>query len=148
MSRKSHRDGRTEILIPCGIGELIDKITILEIKAGHLNDQQQLDNVRYELALLRMMKIQNELTGAALDRLENELKTTNTRLWDIEDGLRLREAQQDFGGEFVELARQVYQTNDRRAALKKAINILFNSAIVEEKSYAGVAAKKPNSGSR
>jgi hypothetical protein len=132
-------------MIPCGIGELIDKITILEIKADHLTDPQQLDNVRYELALLRVMKIENGLVGKALERLENELKTTNAQLWDIEDALRAHEAKEDFGAAFVELARQVYQTNDRRAAFKRAINILFNSAIIEEKSYAA-SGLKPTTG--
>ncbi|WP_244427122.1 DUF6165 family protein [Methyloferula stellata] len=146
MSRSLHRRDRAEIMVPCGIGELIDKITILEIKADHISDPQQLDNVRYELALLRVMKIEKNLVGAALERLEGELKTTNARLWDIEDALRLHESRQDFGTGFVELARQVYQTNDRRAALKKAINILFNSSIVEEKSYAGGPLSAPKSG--
>ncbi len=144
MSRSHHRRDRAEIMVPCGIGELIDKITILEIKADHLTDPQQLDNVRYELALLRVMKIENGLVGRALERLEAELKATNTQLWDIEDALRLHEAKQDFGAGFVALARQVYQTNDRRAAFKKAINILFNSAIIEEKSY--TPSSKPTAG--
>lgn len=146
MSRSLHRRDRAEIMVPCGIGELIDKITILEIKADHISDPQQLDNVRYELALLRVMKIEKNLVGAALERLEGELKATNGRLWDIEDALRLHESRQDFGAGFVELARQVYQTNDRRAALKKAINILFNSSIVEEKSYASGPLSAPKSG--
>jgi hypothetical protein len=141
---KSHRRDRAEIMVPCGIGELIDKITILEIKADHLTDPQQLDNVRYELALLRVMKIENGLVGRALDRLEAELKATNEQLWDIEEALRRHEAKEDFGAGFVALARQVYHTNDRRAAFKKAINILFNSSIIEEKSYA--PASKPNAG--
>ncbi len=135
MNSNHHRHGRAEVLAPCGIGELIDKITILEIKAEHLQDARQLDNVHYELSLLRMLKIENGFIGADLGRLEDALKAANTRLWDIEDGLRLLEAKQDFGAAFVALARQVYQTNDRRAALKKQINILFNSSIIEEKSY-------------
>ena len=145
MSKSQHRRDRAEIMVPCGIGELIDKITILEIKADHLTDPQQLDNVRYELALLRVMKIENGLVGRALERLEAELKATNEQLWDIEDALRVHEAKADFGASFVELARQVYQTNDRRAAFKKAINILFNSSIIEEKSYA--SSVKPHAGS-
>jgi hypothetical protein len=88
------------------------------------------------------LKVKHGLVGSALDRLENELKNTNLKLWDIEDALRLHEADGDFGADFVELARQVYQTNDRRAAIKKAINILFKSAIIEEKSYAGSAPKR------
>jgi Family of unknown function (DUF6165) len=146
VSKSLHRRDRADIMVPCGIGELVDKITILEIKADHFNDPQQLDNVRYELSLLRMMKIEHGLVGSGLERLEAELKATNARLWDIEDALRLREAKQDFDAGFVDLARQVYQTNDRRAALKKAINILFNSSIIEEKSYTGGALSTPKSG--
>ncbi len=142
MSTSQNHSGRAEISIPCGIGELIDKITILEIKAGHLTNMEQLDNVRYELSLLRLLKVKHGLVGSALDRLEAELKNTNVKLWDIEDALRLHEAKEDFGADFVELARQVYQTNDRRAALKKAINILFKSSIIEEKFYAGAAPKR------
>jgi hypothetical protein len=129
------------MLVPCGIGELIDKITILEIKADHLTNTEQLDNVRHELSLLRLLKVKNRLVGAALDRLEAELRNTNLKLWDIEDALREHEAEQDFGADFVELARQVYRTNDRRAAIKKAINLLFNSAIIEEKSYLAPGSK-------
>ncbi len=146
MSKGLHRRDRVEIMVPCGIGELIDKITILEIKADHITEPQQLDNVRYELSLLRVMKIEKGLVGSALERLEDELKATNARLWDIEDALRLHEAKADFGAAFVELARQVYQTNDRRAVLKKAINILFNSSIIEEKSYAAGAFSTSKSG--
>lgn len=136
MSKSLFRRDHAEILAPCGTGELIDKITILEIKADHLTEPLQLDNVRYELSLLRTIKIEHGLVGKALARLEEELKATNARLWDIEDALRLHEAKADFGPAFVELARQVYLTNDKRAALKKAINILYKSSIVEEKSYA------------
>jgi hypothetical protein len=134
------------MLVPCGIGELIDKITILEIKAGHLTNMEQLDNVRHELSLLRLLKVKNGLTGSALEKLEKELKNINLKLWNIEDALRRHEAIEDFGAAFVQLARQVYQTNDRRAALKKAINILFNSSIIEEKSYL-VPGSKAKSGS-
>ncbi len=130
--------------MPCGIGELIDKITILEIKADNLTNNEQLDHVRHELSVLRLLKVKNGLVGNALERLEAELKTTNLKLWDIEDRVRAHETRQDFGPAFVELARQVYQTNDKRAALKKAINILFNSSIIEEKSYvASVQKQKP-----
>ncbi len=135
MSRSLHRRGCAEILVPCGVGELIDKITILEIKAEHAANLLQLENIRHELTLLRLLKIENQLTGAELDRLEADLKVTNAYLWDIEDALRLQEARGDFGAAFVERARQVYQANDWRAALKKHINILFNSGIVEEKLY-------------
>ncbi len=139
MSSNSYRRSRSDVLAPCGIGELIDKITILEIKADRLQDARQLDNVAYELSLLRRLKIENGLVGAKLNELEDALKAVNTRLWDVEDELRLHEAKLDFGAAFVALARQVYQTNDQRAALKKQINILFNSSIIEEKSYGSSA---------
>jgi len=129
-----------EILLPCGVGELIDKITILEIKAAHFKNPVQLANVRYELALLRKLKIEHGFVGAEFDRLEAELQKTNAALWDIEDALRLHEDRQDFGEAFVTFARSVYKTNDRRAALKKEINLLCKSTIVEEKSYASFAA--------
>lgn len=135
MSTSFQSRDRAEVLLPCGVGELVDKITILEIKAAHLKDARQLENVRYELELLRRLKIEKGFIGAELDRLESDLKASNTQLWDIEDALRLHEERQDFGPAFVDLARQVYKTNDRRAAVKKEINILFNSSIVEEKSY-------------
>lgn len=144
MSTSLHHRGRKDLLVPCGIGELIDKITILEIKADNLTNNEQLDHVRHELSVLRLLKVKNGLVGNALERLEAELKTTNLKLWDIEDRVRAHETRQDFGPAFVELARQVYQTNDKRAALKKAINILFNSSIIEEKSYvASVQKQKP-----
>ncbi len=132
---------QAEILLPCGAGELIDKITILEIKADHLTDAGQLDNVRYELARLRMLKIEHGLVSLEVLRLEDALKATNMQLWHIEDSLRLHEQKQSFDSVFIDLARQVYKTNDRRAALKKEINLLCKSAIVEEKSYAAASKK-------
>ncbi len=123
------------IAIPGAVGELIDKITILEIKESHIGEAANLENIRRELALLRMLKSECGLGGARLAKLQAELKSMNGVLWNIENALRGHESREDFGAGFVSLARQVYKTNDRRAALKKKINLLFNSMIIEEKSY-------------
>jgi hypothetical protein len=125
----------TEIAIPAAVGELIDKITILEIKESHIGEAAKLENIRRELTLLRRLKSECGLGGARLAELQAELKSMNCVLWNIEKALRGHEASDDFGAAFVSLARQVYKTNDRRAILKKKINLLFNSVIIEEKSY-------------
>jgi len=126
------------ILVPVGAGELIDKLTILAIKLERIEDPAKRANVRREHALLGATRA--EAVGAVdgLAPLEAALKAVNEALWDIEDAIRACEAAGDFGPRFVELARSVYRENDRRAALKKDINRLTGSAIVEEKSYAGV----------
>lgn len=125
--------------IPGSAGELIDKITILEIKETRIEDAAQLANIRNELALLRQLRADCAFGGERLAGLESSLKLINHQLWDVENALREHEARGDFGENFVSLARQVYKTNDRRAALKREINMLFNSPIVEEKSYGKVA---------
>ena len=124
------------IRTPCSIGELIDKITILRIKAERIADPAKLDNVRRELALLEALQREEGLAGAALEALADDLAAVNARLWDVEEALRICERDGDFGPRFVALARSVYATNDQRAALKRAVNSLFGSALVEEKSYA------------
>jgi hypothetical protein len=125
------------IMAPIAIGELIDKITILEIKAGRIREPDKLRNVRAELELLRELWDRAGLNTAEMSGLADELRAINTTLWDIEDDIRACEAQGDFGPRFVTLARNVYHSNDRRSAVKKRINLAFGSAIVEEKSYAG-----------
>ncbi|MGH6795482.1 MAG: DUF6165 family protein, partial [Methylocella sp.] len=125
----------TEITIPAAVGELIDKITILEIKESRIGEAAKLENIRRELTQLRTRKSECGLEGARLAELQAELKSMNGVLWNIENALRAHEAREDFGATFVSLARQVYKTNDRRATLKKKINLLFNSVIIEEKSY-------------
>lgn len=117
-------------------GELIDKITILEIKAERIGDAAKRAHVRTELDLLARTRDAEVPPGPALDRLTAELRTVNARLWDVEDELRDCEREQRFDADFVRLARAVYRTNDRRAALKKQINTLLGAEIVEEKSYA------------
>ena len=123
------------ILAEISPGELIDKITILEIKRERLSDAAKLANVRYALDRLQETRSATLAAKGELGRLEAELKAVNERLWDIEDEIRDCERRSDFGAAFVALARQVYRQNDRRAALKKAIDGLYGSAMTEEKSY-------------
>jgi len=125
------------IMAPIAIGELIDKITILEIKAERIQDPDKVRNVRAELALLRDLRDRAGLSTSEMDGLADELRSINAALWEIEDDIRACEAQGDFGPRFIALARSVYHSNDRRSAVKKRINHAFGSAIVEEKSYAG-----------
>jgi len=118
---------------PISIGELVDKITILEIKKNKLQDSK-LENVLKELSFLRklMEKHQIEIT----DDLFTQLKEINLTLWNIEDQIRIKERNKEFDNIFIELARSVYFKNDKRAEIKKRINRLSNSEITEEKSYA------------
>jgi hypothetical protein len=124
------------LLVEIGAGELVDKITILRLKADRIADPGRLANVRTELAALDRAARSHLAPSRELDRLEGELLAINTQLWDIEDEIRRFEKAGDFGPSFVALARAVYKTNDRRAAVKKAINLLTGALIVEEKSYA------------
>jgi hypothetical protein len=123
------------ILAPISAGELIDKITILRVKAERIGDPAKEANVRKELALLEATAAEHLPVSDELVRLTAELTAVNAALWDIEDGKRDCERRQDFGPEFVALARRVYMDNDRRAAVKRAINAAVGSEIVEEKSY-------------
>jgi hypothetical protein len=122
--------------VPIGPGELIDKITILEIKATHLDAPEKLANVRAELAALVSARDAAIDASASLADLTTALKDVNAILWRIEDEIRDCERARDFGPRFIELARAVYRTNDERAALKRRINDLLGADIVEEKSYA------------
>jgi len=116
-------------------GELLDKITILEIKAENIADRDKLANVRHELDTLTTARASSLPDSRALDRLTADLKAVNARLWAIEDAIRACERADDFGPAFIQLARDVYRTNDRRAAIKRQVNDLLGAAIVEEKSY-------------
>jgi hypothetical protein len=123
---------KTNVLtIPASIGETLDKISILSIKSDRITDGRKLSNVHTELA---------QLVSAACDHrypeLEAELRSVNEALWDIEDRIRVKERLQEFDDEFVQLARSVYVTNDKRAEIKRRINELSGSALIEEKSYA------------
>jgi len=117
-------------------GELIDKITILRIKSERISDEAKQKNVRTELDILSATLAKDVPASEELTRLDGELQKVNEALWEIEDDIRECERQGDFGDEFIRLARAVYVTNDKRAALKKEINLLLGSTIVEEKSYA------------
>ena len=119
---------------PVSWGELIDKITILQIKSERIEDAAKRRNVDTELALLEARRA-TAPAGGEVERLTAELKAVNTELWVIEDDIRDCERAQDFGPSFIALARAVYHTNDKRAALKRALNEALGSAIVEEKSY-------------
>lgn len=125
----------SSVLIEVGAGELIDKITILRIKSERMSDPAKLANVEHELKVLTKARAENLPVSPEIDHLEEELKEINARLWVIEDDIRACEAEKDFGQKFIELARSVYIQNDRRAAVKKSINGLCGSSIVEEKSY-------------
>jgi Flp pilus assembly protein TadD len=122
-----------------GPGELVDKITILEIKRERLKDQSKLRNVALELEALNAARERAMERSDELQQLTADLKVVNETLWEIEDEIRIHESRQDFGKRFIELARAVYHRNDRRAALKRRINELVGSEIVEEKSYENYA---------
>ena len=124
---------RTEvILIPISIGELIDKISILKIKLKKMTGEQ-LINVNKELKALEAKLIEKKLKIDT--KLSSDLAEVNLLLWQIEDKIRLKETCNEFDDEFIQLARSVYQQNDKRASLKREINILYNSQLVEEKLY-------------
>jgi uncharacterized protein YukE len=123
------------IHIPMSPGELLDKITILEIKSERISDAGKLANVRHELQLLNDTWQQAVKADAAVQRLHAELKAINEELWEIEDDIRDKEKAREFDQRFIELARAVYVTNDKRAAAKKELNQYLGSTIVEEKSY-------------
>lgn len=124
-----------DILVPVSPGELLDKITILRIKAVRITDPGKLANVRTELELLEETWRASVPDPAALAGDEQALERVNSDLWDIEDKIRERELAQQLDSRFIELARAVYVTNDERAAIKKRINIALGSRIMEEKSY-------------
>lgn len=125
------------IQAPISLGELIDKITILEIKAVHISDESKLKNVTHELTVLNE-KVDTLLDAAGqakLQPLKQALKDINQELWVIEDDIRDCERAKEFSDKFIQLARAVYFTNDKRAAVKKDINLAFGSELIEEKSY-------------
>ena len=123
------------INVPVSFGELIDKITILEIKSERISDETKLANVRHELDLLEHTWKSSAASNTDLSESRNELKSVNEALWEIEDRIRVKESEKAFDAEFIELARSVYVINDRRAAVKKEINLALGSELVEEKSY-------------
>lgn len=125
----------SEISVPVSFGELLDKITILEIKSERMTDAAKLANVRRELAALGATWAAHPASKPDIAALRAALKAVNERLWVIEDDIRLKEKAQAFDAEFVRLARAVYFENDERADIKKRINLALGSTYVEEKSY-------------
>ncbi len=129
-----------ELMAPVSPGELLDKLTILEIKQDRIVDPEKRVNVIHELEVLSALWAKaspapDRIRELGLDAMRAELKAINESLWTIEDEIRECESRKDFGAAFVDLARAVYQTNDRRAAVKKKINLALGSELVEEKSY-------------
>lgn len=123
------------IKIDVSVGEIMDKLTILEIKAEKIQDEAKLANVRKERDSLLPVISQPAYQTDEVKQLVAKLKSINLKLWDIEDDIRLKEAEKAFDEGFIELARSVYFTNDERAAVKKQINLATGSELVEEKSY-------------
>ena len=125
------------IHVPVSPGEVLDKITILEIKSERMQDPGKLANVRIELALLQQTWAESVVPDSVISRLHDQLKQINEALWEVEDDIRDKERRKEFDEQFVELARKVYFTNDRRSQVKKELNLHLGSQIVEEKSYQG-----------
>ena len=123
------------IHVPVSPGEVLDKITILEIKSERIEDAQKLANVRVELELLRSTWAERIDEDDTIRELHTQLKEINETLWEIEDDIRDKERAKEFDERFIELARSVYFTNDRRSEVKKKLNLHLGSQIVEEKSY-------------
>ncbi len=125
-----------EVSVEVSPGELIDKITILEIKLERIEDEDKLKNVKLECETLTRARDEAIEATPKLEKLTADLKDSNERLWEIEDDIRQCEHDKDFGDRFVELARAVYVNNDQRSRLKREINELLGSHLIEEKSYA------------
>ncbi len=125
-----------QIQVPVSPGELLDKITILEIKSERISDADKLANVQLELSILNKTWSGSVRADSTIERIHADLKRINEALWEIEDDIRVKERAGEFDDRFIELARAVYVTNDQRSAAKKELNIHLGSDIVEEKSYA------------
>ncbi len=123
------------IHVPVSPGEVLDKITILEIKSERMSDPEKVANVKVELALLQETWADSVSEDSVINDLHAQLKEINEALWEIEDDIRDKERAGEFDERFIELARNVYFTNDRRSKIKKDLNLHLGSEIVEEKSY-------------
>jgi transcriptional regulator of nitric oxide reductase len=123
------------IRVPVSPGEVLDKITILEIKSERMSDPEKVANVRVELVLLKETWSQAVAEDDVVRELHTQLKEINEALWEIEDDIRDKERAREFDQRFIELARSVYFTNDRRSEVKKKLNLHLGSQIIEEKSY-------------
>ena len=131
----------TEIRVPISPGELIDKITILEIKNERMTDAKKIANVKLELSMLLATWKESDYSKVDIAAEWKGLREINLKLWIIEDDIRDKEGDKQFDARFIELARAVYVTNDERAAIKRVINDKLGSKIVEEKSYANYLGK-------
>ena len=124
-----------QLQVPVSVGEVLDKITILQIKLAHISDANKRVNIQNELDALLPLVAGDVFTTVEMQGLMAELKSVNEALWDIEDDIREKEAAKSFDAEFIKLARAVYVTNDKRAEIKKQINLATGSTLIEEKSY-------------
>ena len=124
-----------QLQVPVSVGEVLDKITILQIKLAHISDVAKRFNIQNELDALLPLVAGDAFTTDQMRGLMAELKSVNEALWSIEDDIREKEAAKSFDVEFIRLARAVYVTNDKRAEIKKQINLATGSALIEEKSY-------------
>lgn len=124
------------IKVDLAYGELLDKITILQIKSERITDENKLSNVNKELELLNDLWKLDKKSSVDIASEFTALKEINEKIWDIEDGIRDKERIKEFDQEFIELARSVYFSNDKRAEIKRAINLKLGSDLIEEKSYA------------
>ena len=124
-----------QLQVPVSVGEVLDKITILQIKLANISDAVKRVNIQNELDALLPLVAGDEFTTEQMLGLMAELKVVNEALWHIEDDIRQKEAAKSFDAEFIKFARAVYVTNDRRAEIKKQINLATGSALIEEKSY-------------
>ncbi len=124
-----------KVNIPVSLGELLDKISILEIKKKKIQNESKLKNIKKELIGLRNVLDKLNIDLSQTDDLYKDLYEINLSLWEIEDSIRVLEKNKDFEKQFIDLARSVYITNDKRFEVKNEINKIFNSEYVEEKSY-------------
>jgi len=124
-----------DIKVPVSAGELIDKISILKIKKNKIKNKSKLKNINHELSLLKKIYQNNFKKNKKIIIFEKKLILINKKLWEIEDKIRLHESKKNFNKDFIKLARAVYFTNDQRSDIKKKINKLTGSLIIEEKSY-------------
>ena len=121
--------------VEVSLGEFLDKLTILEIKSERISDPAKLDNINKELSKLRETWSSSPYSNATIDDELNKLRDINKQLWDIEDEIRDKEAQQEFDDRFIQLARAVYFSNDKRSEIKRVLNTKLGSTLLEEKSY-------------
>ena len=136
-----NKDSKLNISVPVSPGELIDKLTILEIKSRRIKNNQKLKTIRYELnllkAILNRLLSENKSISAKVNTSRKKLLEINKKLWDIENQIREKESSGTFDNKFISLARAVYITNDKRSEIKNKINTLFGAAIKEIKEYSG-----------